>query len=150
LRFVTLSGLIAVIALAAAGAPVSDPHRSDAYSAYVESARAEWGTPGLAVAVIADGRVALVRGFGVRERGGSAPIDADTVFPIASPSKGFTAAAIGTLVAEGKLSWDDRVTELLPGFVLADPWVTRASGPPRPPWRRARAMASRHVPHRLG
>jgi CubicO group peptidase (beta-lactamase class C family) len=71
-------------------------------------------------------RVALVRGFGARARGGWAPVDADTVFPIASLSKGFAAAAIGTLVAEGKLSWDDRVTELLPSFVLADPWVTRA------------------------
>ena len=57
--------------------------------------------------------------------GGSEPVDGHTLFAIASTSKAFTAAAVGMLVDEGKVGWDDPVTEHLPGFQLFDPYVTR-------------------------
>lgn len=116
--------LIALIATAsAARAPAAPPlHDLDAY---VEKIMVDWEVPGLAVAVVKDGRVVLARGYGIRELGKPAKVDADTLFTIASNSKAFTAAALGTLVMQGKLHWDDPVTQYLKGFELNDPWITR-------------------------
>lgn len=91
---------------------------------YIAKAMADWQVPGLAVAVVRNDSVIYARGFGVRELGSSAPVDEHTLFAIASTTKAMTAAAIGMLVDEGRLDWDDRVTEHLPGFRLADPYVT--------------------------
>src|SRR5436190_20274224 len=84
-----------------------------------------WGVPGVAYAVVKDGAVVEVRGLGVRRAGSPEPVDADTLFPIASLSKGFTAALAAILEEDGKLALDDRVTDLVPGFVVDDPWITR-------------------------
>lgn len=92
---------------------------------YVQKVMQDWQVPGLALAVVKDGKVVLVRGYGVRELGQPGKVDANTLFTIASNSKAFTAAALGTLVAAGKLHWDDPVTQYLPRFELNDPWVTR-------------------------
>lgn len=92
---------------------------------YVQKIMHDWQVPGLAVAVVKDGKVVLARGYGVRELGQPGLVDADTLFTIASNSKAFTAAALGTLVSAGKLQWDDPVTQYLPRFELNDPWVTR-------------------------
>jgi CubicO group peptidase (beta-lactamase class C family) len=81
--------------------------------------------PGLAVAVVKDGEVVLTRGYGVRRAGEPAPVDAHTLFGIASNTKAFTAAALGILVDEGKIAWDDPVTKHLPWFQMYDPYVTR-------------------------
>ena len=86
-------------------------------SAYISKAREDWAVPGLAVAIVKDGKVALARGYGVRELGGDKPVDADTLFAIASNSKAFTSAAIATLVEDGKLGWNDR---LLGSMLLAE------------------------------
>ena len=82
--------------------------------------------PGMSVAVIADGKVVFARGYGEIERGKGQRVDADTSFAIASNTKAFTATALGLLVADGKLTWDDRVVDILPGLKLWDPWVTKA------------------------
>lgn len=95
------------------------------FPAYVESSMKDWKVPGSAVAVVRDGRVVMARGFGVVEAGKPGRVSSGTVFPIGSLSKSFTAAAIGTMVAEGKLAWDDPVAKHLPGFSVADPWVSR-------------------------
>jgi CubicO group peptidase (beta-lactamase class C family) len=76
------------------------------------------------VAVVKDGKVVLAKGFGVRKLGDPAPVTARTVFGIASNSKVFTAAAVAQLVDEGKLDWDDRVVDRLPGFQMSDAYVT--------------------------
>ena len=81
--------------------------------------------PGMAVAVVKDGQVVLAKGYGVRRAGEPAPVDADTLFGIASNTKAFTCAALSILVEEGKLAWDDPVTKHLPEFQMYDPWVTR-------------------------
>jgi CubicO group peptidase (beta-lactamase class C family) len=92
---------------------------------YVHTALREWNVPGLAVSVVKDGKVVLSKGYGVRKVGESAPVDAHTLFSIGSISKSFTALALGMLVDEGKLSWDDPVTQYLPYLQLHDPYVTR-------------------------
>ena len=81
--------------------------------------------PGLALAVVKDGTVVVAKGYGVRKLGGPTPVDAKTLFGIASNTKVFTATALGLLVEQGKLQWDAPVTNYLPGFQLYDPFVTR-------------------------
>jgi CubicO group peptidase (beta-lactamase class C family) len=80
--------------------------------------------PGIAIAVVKDGKVLATRGFGVRKLGEPAPVDGKTLFEIASNSKAFTAAALAMLVDEGKLAWDDPVTRHLPDFQMYDAYVT--------------------------
>ncbi|MFP7721684.1 serine hydrolase [Lysobacter sp. A3-1-A15] len=94
------------------------------FDAYVERVRETFEVPGIAVAVVKDGEVVLARGYGVRELGRDAPVDPDTLFAIASISKGFTATALSILADEGKLDLDDRVIDHLPWFRMADPYVT--------------------------
>ncbi|HKQ74606.1 MAG TPA: serine hydrolase [Blastocatellia bacterium] len=93
--------------------------------AYVERALKEFEVPGLAIAVVKDGKVVLTKGYGVRRLGEAAPVDERTLFGIASNTKAFTAAALAILADEGKISWDDPVTKHLPGFQMYDPYVTR-------------------------
>ncbi len=81
--------------------------------------------PGLALAIVKDGRVVLAKGYGVRKLGDPAPVDARTLFGIASNTKVFTATALGLLVEEGKLAWDARVVDYLPWLMMSDPYVTR-------------------------
>jgi CubicO group peptidase (beta-lactamase class C family) len=95
------------------------------FDAYAADALKDWHTPAMAVSVVKDGRVVFARGYGVRKLGGKDPVDADTVFPIASITKSFNATAIAMLVEEGKLSWTDPVTKHLREFELRDPYLTR-------------------------
>ncbi len=80
--------------------------------------------PGIAVAVIKDGKVIHSRGYGVRSLNTMQPVDENTLFGIASNSKAFTAAALGILVDEGKIKWDDKVRNYIPEFKLYSPFVT--------------------------
>lgn len=91
----------------------------------VERVRKEFDVPGIAVAVVKDGKVVLAKGYGVRKLGGAAPVTPQSLFRIASNSKAFTTAALAILVDEGKLGWDDRVVDRLPAFRMYDPYVTR-------------------------
>jgi len=92
---------------------------------YIEQVRQDFGVVGLAVAVVKDDSVVYAKGFGLREFGRPEPVDQNSLFAIGSNSKAFTSAAIGILVDEGRMSWDDRVVEHLPWFQLYDPYVTQ-------------------------
>ncbi|WP_456427516.1 serine hydrolase [Rhodocaloribacter sp.] len=95
------------------------------FDAYVEDVLETFEVPGVAVAIVRDGRVVMTRGYGVREIGKPDPVDAHTLFGIASNTKAFTATALGLLVEEGKIAWDGRVIDYLPWFRMRDPYVTR-------------------------
>ncbi|MEJ2257949.1 MAG: serine hydrolase, partial [Woeseiaceae bacterium] len=84
----------------------------------------EFSVPGAAVGVIKDGAVVHARGYGIREIGIPGDVDENTLFRIASTTKAMTAAALAILVDEGRLSWDDKVVDHIPGFAMYDPWVT--------------------------
>ena len=84
-----------------------------------------YGVPGAAVAVVLDDQVVLARGYGVRRLGEPGPVDEHTIFELGSNSKVFTAAALGTVVDQGILGWDDVVVDHLPEFALFDPYPTR-------------------------
>ncbi len=81
--------------------------------------------PGIAIAIVKDGKVVATQGFGVRKLGDPAPVTAKTLFEVASNSKAFTAVALAKLVDEGKLAWDDPVQKHLPDFQMYDSYVTR-------------------------
>jgi len=80
--------------------------------------------PGLAVGVVYKDKLVYARGFGVREVGKSEPVDADTVFQLASVSKPIASTVVAELVGEGKINWDSKISELDPQFKMFDPWVT--------------------------
>jgi len=116
--------LIASAAVAAEAGRPSTPELTR-FSAYIERARAEFENVGMAVAVVKGDQVVFVQGFGLKQHGKPGRIDPDTLFQIGSTTKAFTGAALGALVDEGKLHWDDKVIDYLPGFRLQDPWLTR-------------------------
>ncbi|MBS0382942.1 MAG: serine hydrolase [Proteobacteria bacterium] len=117
--------LLAPFALAAPPQQVSDPAPLQGLDTYVQQVMHDWQVPGLAIAIIKDGKVVLARGYGVRELGKTGEVDADTLFDIGSNSKAFTAAALGTLVSSGKLKWDTPVVDELKGFKLDSAYVTQ-------------------------
>jgi CubicO group peptidase (beta-lactamase class C family) len=80
--------------------------------------------PGMGVAIVKDGKILVAKGYGIRKLGDPTRADEFTMFAIGSNTKAFTTASLATLVDEGKLSWDDRVYERLPGFVMYDPYVS--------------------------
>ena len=118
-----MSWLAVLMAASATAQAQSDP--LSGFDEYVTRALAQWRVPGVAVAVVRGDSVVLVRGYGVKEAGRPEPVTARTMFEIGSTSKAFSAALIAMLVDEGRLDWDDRVADRLPGFALKDPFVTR-------------------------
>jgi CubicO group peptidase (beta-lactamase class C family) len=116
--YVTLWSAVAVPAQPAASPP------SD-FDSIVQKALKTFEVPGLSLAIVKDGRVVVAKGYGVRTLGDPAPVDAETLFGIASNTKVFTAAALGILVDAGKVEWDAPVVGYLPWFQMWDPWVTR-------------------------
>jgi CubicO group peptidase (beta-lactamase class C family) len=95
------------------------------FDARVEQLRKASETPGIAISIVEDGKTVLARGYGVRKLGGTEAVDADTIFMTGSTGKAVTVAALATLVDAGKLGWDDKVVDRLPGFQMYDSWVTR-------------------------
>ncbi len=91
---------------------------------YVADSMKTFDVPGMAVAIVRDGKVVVAKGYGVRKLGDPTPVDEFTMFAIGSNTKAFTTAALATLVDAGKLSWDDPVYQRLPGFVMYDPYVS--------------------------
>jgi CubicO group peptidase (beta-lactamase class C family) len=80
-----------------------------------------WKVPGAALAIVKDGKVIYMNGFGVREQGKQDKVTANTIFPIASCTKSFTTLAMAMLVDAGNMSWDDPVRKHIDFFRLADP-----------------------------
>ncbi len=121
-RAALLVWLVASTASAQPAAPSGQLKELDQFVARVIQT---FEVPGVAVAVVKDGRVLVAKGYGVRKLGDPGPVDARTLFGIASNTKVFTATALGLLVEEGKLQWDAPVIRYLPWFQMYDPFVTR-------------------------
>src|SRR5215831_8021836 len=126
IRFVALVTTILVSTALSTPAQISKPAAApndlDEFAARVLK---EFEVPGLAVAIVKDGKVVLAKGYGVRKLGDPAPVDENTLFAIGSCSKAFTAAALAILVDEGKIAWDDPVTKYLKDFRMADAMANR-------------------------
>jgi len=120
-KLITL--LITILAAAQFAVAQQDPLAG--FDDYVNKAIKDWEVPGVAIAVVKDDKVVLAKGFGVRKLGDPTPVDAKTLFAIGSSSEAFTAATVGMLVDGGKLKWDDKASEHLPGFVLYDAYASQ-------------------------
>jgi CubicO group peptidase (beta-lactamase class C family) len=110
-----------------AGVPIPDGQIDRALGqldALAASIMQKSGIPGMAVAVVRDGRTVYAKGFGIRKVGAPETVDADTVFQIASLSKPVTATVVAREVAAGRVAWDTPVSKHLPWFRLKEPWVT--------------------------
>jgi CubicO group peptidase (beta-lactamase class C family) len=106
------------------GAASAQPLTADAIDSLVTRTLKTFDVPGIAVCIIKDGKVIHSKGYGVRSLNTRQPVDENTLFGIASNSKAFTTAALGMLVDEGKIGWDDKVRKYIPEFQLYDPYVT--------------------------
>ena len=131
MKIVWLSILLSwtLLAAQAQGSPgVTLERVQEAVAATEKLARAEvekGAVPGLAVAVVFQDKLVYAEGFGVRDTRTDEPVDADTVFQLASISKSVGSTVVASLVGEGLVSWDSRLSDLDPEFAMYDPWVTR-------------------------
>ena len=91
---------------------------------YAQRALETFDVPGMTVAIVEQGRPNVVRSYGVRRMGEPAKVDEHTLFAIGSTTKAFTTALLAMLVDEGKLTWDTKVADVLPGFKMYDPYVS--------------------------
>jgi CubicO group peptidase (beta-lactamase class C family) len=113
----------------------------EGFDGFVESALETWKVPGLAVAIVKDGEVVLLKGYGLRDVKRNFPVTPDTLFAIGSSTKAFTVLSLAVLADDGKLDWDTPVHTYLPTFALEDEvaaarmtprdLVTHRSGLPR-------------------
>ena len=108
-------------------AKVAEPQKGnlDGLDDFITGAMKDWKAPGLAIAVVQDGKVVLLKGYGYRDVSKQLPITPNTLFCIASMTKSFVVTELGTLVDEGKLDWDKPVYDYLPDFRMYDPVVTQ-------------------------
>jgi CubicO group peptidase (beta-lactamase class C family) len=90
------------------------------FEAYVENARIAENIPGVVVVIVKDGKIAYLKGFGVKVAGKNEPVDEHTPFALASVTKNFTNTLMARLVDQGKLKWTDPVSKYLPDFKLSD------------------------------
>ncbi|MGE3804319.1 MAG: serine hydrolase [Gemmataceae bacterium] len=102
-----------------------DEAKLKALDGFAARALKDYSVPGMALAVVHNDRLVLVKGYGVRELGKEGDVDGDTIFQLASVTKSFTADAIGMLVDEGKVDFDEPVRTYLPDLVMHDPYATR-------------------------
>jgi CubicO group peptidase (beta-lactamase class C family) len=121
-RLLTLFALLLVASPSFAAEPVKE---LEGFDAAVEKAMKAHGVPGLGLAIVQDGKVVLMKGYGVRTFGKPEPVTEKSLFAIGSVSKSFTALALAMLVDEGKLSWDTPIIAKLPTFRMNDPYLTQ-------------------------
>src|ERR1700719_506809 len=110
----------------------------------ITEAMDEWKVPGLAITVVQNGEVALLRAYGLRDVEAGLPVTTDTQFLMGSVTKSFTATGLALLVDEGRMDWKKPVREYIPEFRLHDAVATdrltvrdflcHQSGLPRHDW----------------
>ena len=97
----------------------------DSIDVYVERSLKTWKIPGVAVCIIKDGKVALMKGYGVKELNKQDKVDENTLFLIGSNTKAFTGTAMAMLENDKKCNLNDKVIKWIPGFTMKDPWVVK-------------------------
>lgn len=118
--FLLLSGIIIVTTSAYAQGVNRSKFISDSLDSYINHALTSWRIPGVAVCIVKDGKIVMMKGYGVKELGLNNKVDDNTLFMIGSNTKAFTATALAMLQSQGKLSLDDKVTKYLPQWKLND------------------------------
>ncbi|HWY12631.1 MAG TPA: serine hydrolase domain-containing protein, partial [Bacteroidia bacterium] len=96
----------------------------DSLDIYINREMKRWNLPGLAIAIVKDGKVIVMKGYGVADVKKKTPVTENTVFQIASCSKAFTGTSLALLEYYGKLNLDDKVKKYLPYFKMSEDWRT--------------------------
>lgn len=109
--------LIAVI-LTAKAQKTTPSFISDSLDSYINQGLKDWHIPGLSIAIVKDGKVVVMKGYGVRDIETKEPVDENTLFMIASNSKLFTGTALSQLTHNKKISLDDKVSKYVKGYTL--------------------------------
>ncbi|HEX4684832.1 MAG TPA: serine hydrolase [Gemmatimonadaceae bacterium] len=124
-RILVLTALGAAVPCAAQRpTPRTAPPDWTAFDRYVAQAARDWRIPALAIAIVKDDSVVFAKGYGVLQTGTTQRADEHTRFAIGSTTKAMTSASLAMLVDEGKLHWDDHVTQYIPELQLYDPYAT--------------------------
>lgn len=116
--FVTLFTCLCLSIIATAQSTERSKFITDSLDQYINRALTNWRIPGVAVCIVKDDRIVLMKGYGIKELGLPDRVDENTLFMIGSNTKAFTATALAMLQADKKLSLDDQVTKYLPNFKL--------------------------------
>src|SRR6267143_3826868 len=125
-RFASVSLLTTALLVSGYSAPAARGNDAMAnLDAFITKALQEYQVPGAAVAVVQDGKVIWLKGYGVRDATKPGAVDENTIFQLASVTKTLTGVAAATVVDEGKLDWDKPIFNYLPEFVGYDPYMTR-------------------------
>ncbi len=120
MKRILTAGLLLLLVISAYPQPI----KSSEIDRLTEQVMQVFNVPGIAVAVIYDNKVIHAKGYGVSSIATGKKMDENTLFAIASNTKAFTAAALGILVDEGKISWNTKVTDIIPEFRLYNSYVT--------------------------
>lgn len=96
----------------------------DSLDVYIKREMTRWNLPGLAIAIIKDGKVVVMKGYGYADITKKTPVTENTEFQIASNSKAFTGTSVALLEHYGKLKLDDLVKKYLPYFKMQDDYLT--------------------------
>lgn len=94
------------------------------FDSYISASMPQWKVPGLSVAVVKDGKVVFQKGYGVTELGKTEPFTISTLAICASTTKAMTAVCMAMLVDEGKIKWEDKVSDVYPALKLKDAEAT--------------------------
>ncbi|MEA2786333.1 MAG: hypothetical protein QOF71_2437, partial [Candidatus Eremiobacteraeota bacterium] len=102
------------------------PERVAALKSFITASMEQLHVPGTAIALIDHGQIVFEGGFGVRNVATAQPVDANTLFMVASNTKGMSTLLLAELVDQGKLRWDEPVVNVFPSFRLGDAATTKS------------------------
>src|SRR6058998_2304775 len=112
-----VSTLVLLIPSAAANAQQSSiDSRLRGFDAYMAQVLKDWNVPGIGVGIVVKDKLVFAKGYGYRDYGKKLPFTQNTVQPMASNTKLFTAISAGLLVDEGKLDWDKPIRQYVPSI----------------------------------
>ena len=120
MRAMRWSGIVALVLTGPLPSSGVEPE-PEAVDRVMADALKVWEVPGAAAVVVRNDQLLVLKGYGRKRLDQADPVTPDTVFPLASCTKAFTATLMAMLVDDGKLGWDDPVRDHLPGFKLSDP-----------------------------
>ncbi len=118
------SFLVSVICICFSSAPAFAQLTSQQIDVLMESALTKFKVAGASIAVVKDGKIIHLKGYGVGSVETKKAVNENTNFQIASNSKAFTTAALSILEDEGKIKWTDKVRDYLPEFKMYNDYVT--------------------------
>jgi CubicO group peptidase (beta-lactamase class C family) len=117
-KLVLLLGCVSLITITKAQVASRASFIKDSIDIYVNRALTNWRIPGVAICIVKDNNIVLMKGYGIKELGLPEKVDENTLFMIGSNTKAFTATALAMLQDQKKLSLDDYVTKYIPTFRL--------------------------------